>query len=561
MLGSHDLSTMAGVATLAASGSRLATAATTPAQKIEADLVSVKEKSLGAEKTATGETEYVMASMVEEKYLTTGNLSDLCSAVKNGEIPSGSLILRSLADILNLLTFNLLHGVLDPVRLEPHAQQKLLVRSYSSETVNGVRQESERTLNSDEERIKRYLPGEDSPQHILVTREEKILQNDQEVRHITHVQETAYTVAEGASVNDVESARLAMAEGTGVTLKDTAVIEQQIVSTTQRVVTTDGKETTVIAGFDVGGFLGRNGLYNRSDVENSGTISQRTYVIEDPEARGLDGSLDTVDLSRSGTLVEEQSAAIDPQRTSVDNKVEFSEGYVSFVPFVGSAVNIGAKMHYGAEVGASDIFWTALDVAGGAGAVAGLVSKGGMIAAKTVAKSAVSAGAKTELAAAGGKKMLRESVEEASEKLAGKLKPNTVYTENGYRSVTDEMGRLKKISGELQLKPASRDLAAQNTARSMGLATDDAGHMIGARFNGPSGLPNLVPQNAHLNRGAWKKMENQFEKHLREGSKVSVDVRPNYTGSNLRPDSFSVRYRVDDGRTYTKYFENTGAAA
>ena len=87
--------------------------------------------------------------------------------MKNGEIPAGSLVLRSLADILNLLTFNLLHGVLDPVRLEPHARQKLLVRSYSSETVNGVRQESERTLNSDEERIKRYQPGEDSPQHIL----------------------------------------------------------------------------------------------------------------------------------------------------------------------------------------------------------------------------------------------------------------------------------------------------------------------------------------------------------------------------------------------------------
>lgn len=557
MLGSHDLSTMAGVATLAASGSRLA-AATTPAQKIEADLVSVKEKSLGTEKTATGEIEYVMASMVEEKYLTTGNLSDLCSTVKNGELPSGALILRSLADILNLLTFNLLHGVLDPVRLEPHARQKLLVRSYSSETVNGVRQESERTLNSDEERIRRYLPGEDSPKHILVTREEKIIQNDQEVRHITHVQETAYTIAEGASVNDVESARLAMAEGSGVTLKDTAVIEQQIVSTTQHVKTTDGKETIMIANFDVGDFLGRNGLYNHSDVESSGTVSRRTYLIEDPEARGLDGRLDSVDLSRSGTLVEEQSAAIDPQRTSVDNEVEFSEGYLSYVPVAGSITNIGAKMHYGAEIGVSDAFWATLDMAGGAGMAAGLAGKA---AAKAVAKSAVSAGAKTELAAAGGKKMLREGVEEASEKLVGKLKPNTEYMENGYRSVSDEMGRLKKISGELQLKPATRDLAAQNTARSMGLATDDAGHMIGARFNGPSGLPNLVPQNAHLNRGAWKKMENQFEKHLREGSKVSVDVRPNYTGSNLRPDSFSVRYRVDDGRTYTKYFENTGAAA
>lgn len=557
MLGSHDLSTMAGVATLAASGSRLATAAT-PAQKIEADLVSVKEKSLGAEKTATGKTEYVMATMVEEKYLTTGNLSDLCSAVKNGEIPSGSLVLRSLADILNLLTFNLLHGVLDPVRLEPHARQKLLVRSYSSETVNGVRQESERTLNSDEERIRRYQPGEDSPQHILVTREEKILQNDQEVRHITHVQETAYTIAEGASVNDVESARLAMAEGSGVTLKDTAVIEQQIVSTTQHVKTTDGKETIMIANFDVGKYLGRNGLYNQSDVESSGTVSRRTYLIEDPEARGLDGRLDTVDLSSNGTLVEEKSSEIEPQHTSVDKKPEFSEGYLSYVPVAGSITNIGAKLHYGAEIGASDAFWATLDMAGGAGVVAGLASK---TAAKSLAKSAVSAGARTEVAAAGGKTVLRESVEESSEKLVGKLKPNTKYTENGYLSVSDEMGRLKKISGELQLNPATRDLAAQNTARSMGLATDDAGHMIGARFNGPSGLPNLVPQDAHLNRGAWKKMENQFEKHLREGSKVTVDVRPNYTGSNLRPDSFSVRYRVDDGRTYTKYFENTGAAA
>ena len=561
MLGSHDLATMAGVATLAASGNRMLTAATTPAQKLEAELVSVNEKRLGAEQTATGENEYVMTTLVEEKYLTTGNLSDLCSAVKNGSLPSADLLLRSLADIANLLTFNLLHGLFDPVRLQPHAQQRLIVRSYSSETVNGEVVESERTMDPQKERIREQRPGDDSPRDILVTREEKILQSDQEIRHITHLQETAYTIADGADVTDVSSARLAMAEGSGVTLKDTAVVQQQMIHTTQRVVTTDGKETTVIAGFDVGGFLGRNGLYNHSDVENSGTISQRTYVIEDPEARGLDGSLDTVDLSRSGTLVEDQNSALDPQRTRMENKVEFSEGYVSFVPFVGSAVNIGSKIHYGAEVGASDIFWTALDVAGGAGAVAGLVSKGGTIAAKTVAKSAVRAGAKTELATAGGKKILRENVAEVSEKLTGKLRPNTVYTENGYRSVTDEMGRLKKISGELQLNPATRDLAAQNTARSMGLATDDAGHMIGARFNGPSGLPNLVPQDAHLNRGAWKKMENQFEKHLREGSKVTVDVRPNYTGNSLRPDSFSVRYRVDNGRVHTKYFENTGASA
>lgn len=80
--------------------------------------------------------------------------------------------------------------------------------------------------------------------------------------------------------------------------------------------------------------------------------------------------------------------------------------------------------------------------------------------------------------------------------------------------------------------------------------------MIATRFDGTAEGVNLVPQDANLNRGAWKRMENEWARALQEGKQVKVDVEVLYPPGNMsRPDVFQVKYWIN-GRKYLRTFEN-----
>jgi hypothetical protein len=138
----------------------------------------------------------------------------------------------------------------------------------------------------------------------------------------------------------------------------------------------------------------------------------------------------------------------------------------------------------------------------------------------------------------------------------GRLEPNTIYNERGYMFQTDEAGRLEKASGSLDLESGARNEYAQ---RSVGgtdrLSTDQGGHLIGARFNGPGDYVNLVPQNANLNMGAWKAMENSWAAALTNGGSVDVSVSAVYETGSARPIGFDVNWTVD-GVPYHRAFAN-----
>ena len=63
--------------------------------------------------------------------------------------------------------------------------------------------------------------------------------------------------------------------------------------------------------------------------------------------------------------------------------------------------------------------------------------------------------------------------------------------------------------------------------------------------------------NGNLNKGEWKKLENEWADTLKEGKSVKVTVEPVYSGNSVRADSFSIGYSVDDGRIILKTFLNT----
>ena len=86
---------------------------------------------------------------------------------------------------------------------------------------------------------------------------------------------------------------------------------------------------------------------------------------------------------------------------------------------------------------------------------------------------------------------------------------------------------------------------------------DQGGHLIVRIFNGPGEQINYIPQNAKLNNGEWRAMENEWKKELRAGKKVEVEIQIIYDGDiNKRPKRFLVEYKVGNEPTIQKIFNN-----
>ncbi|WP_237071870.1 DNA/RNA non-specific endonuclease [Priestia flexa] len=129
---------------------------------------------------------------------------------------------------------------------------------------------------------------------------------------------------------------------------------------------------------------------------------------------------------------------------------------------------------------------------------------------------------------------------------------NTKYvTNDNYKYTTDELGRIVNVDApELVLKKANRNKYAQaNVGGRDRLPDDDGGLLIGAQFNGPPDIDNLVPQNSQINRrgGVWYEMETEWANALKEvpPKKVSVSIEPIYSNNSMRPDSFMVEYEIE----------------
>lgn len=140
--------------------------------------------------------------------------------------------------------------------------------------------------------------------------------------------------------------------------------------------------------------------------------------------------------------------------------------------------------------------------------------------------------------------------------------PN-LFKENAPGVYTYTEGELgKTASGQLTLSSSpTRDSNAQRTAggeerRSVEseFGADDGGHLIGARFGGATGEENLTPQNRNLNRGAYKRAENDWAKHLEAGDKVYVNI-DSYSGQEGgRPSNYSgyaiIEHTNENGKTF-----------
>ncbi|MDP5135228.1 DNA/RNA non-specific endonuclease [Rheinheimera baltica] len=133
------------------------------------------------------------------------------------------------------------------------------------------------------------------------------------------------------------------------------------------------------------------------------------------------------------------------------------------------------------------------------------------------------------------------------------------YGDNEAVWVIDEQGRPVSVTASLgSTYSDARSSQEKKHQRTVGgdarLDTDDGGHIIGHRFMSDQGLKNLFPQDANLNRGAYKSMENEWEDWTKEGYEVKLTVRLDPPGSD-RPDNIIAEYQVFEKTSGDMVFE------
>ncbi|MDB5737905.1 MAG: hypothetical protein JWO65_1573 [Sphingomonas bacterium] len=91
-------------------------------------------------------------------------------------------------------------------------------------------------------------------------------------------------------------------------------------------------------------------------------------------------------------------------------------------------------------------------------------------------------------------------------------------TRNSYVYQLDDKDRTTQVTGTLTLNPAqSRSRSSQTNAGGTDrLPTDDGGHYIATRFNGPTDTFNHFTQDANFNRGGYRVLENEWAKETRQ---------------------------------------------
>ena len=132
-------------------------------------------------------------------------------------------------------------------------------------------------------------------------------------------------------------------------------------------------------------------------------------------------------------------------------------------------------------------------------------------------------------------------------KTNGELNPNTEYTVNGNTYKTDSQGRIVSWEGEPGYNPeAERDGEAQTDAggedRQDG---DDGGHLVARVLDGSPGNENIVPMRDTVNRGDYKKAENEIAKAKQEGKDVQDSGNIIYEGDSSRPSKIERTYTID----------------
>jgi hypothetical protein len=76
-------------------------------------------------------------------------------------------------------------------------------------------------------------------------------------------------------------------------------------------------------------------------------------------------------------------------------------------------------------------------------------------------------------------------------------------------------------------------------------ASDDGGHYIAPRFNGPTDAFNHFAQDANFNRGRYRVLEDEWARAKHADKVVRIRIVPVYEGSSRRPSYLNVWFWIN----------------
>ncbi|PWG03879.1 hypothetical protein DF286_06295 [Sphingosinicella humi] len=119
----------------------------------------------------------------------------------------------------------------------------------------------------------------------------------------------------------------------------------------------------------------------------------------------------------------------------------------------------------------------------------------------------------------------------------------------------DAQQRTRRVSGALTLNDEQRrSRTAQAQAGGQDRrSSDDGGHYIARRFDGPTEAFNHFAQDSRFNRGRYRAVEEQWARAKRAGKHVTVKIVPVYNGRSLRPAAINVWFWIDGEQRSLKF--------
>lgn len=128
------------------------------------------------------------------------------------------------------------------------------------------------------------------------------------------------------------------------------------------------------------------------------------------------------------------------------------------------------------------------------------------------------------------------------------VEPGKTVFGDGQVFKMDDLDRTTFVSAQLKLVDTPKRSRRVQSAAGIPdrKPTDDGGHYIAPRFNGPSEAFNHFAQNRTINRGRYREIENRWAAALKEGKSVYVEIRPAYQGQSKRPAWLEVTELIDD---------------
>lgn len=122
-------------------------------------------------------------------------------------------------------------------------------------------------------------------------------------------------------------------------------------------------------------------------------------------------------------------------------------------------------------------------------------------------------------------------------------------TKNGYDFELDSDENMRRASGVITLGTEKRNRRDQLIAGGDDRRpTDDGGHYIARRFNGPPDRFNLFPQDANFNRGTYRLLEDEWARAKKGGNNVEIEIVPRFEAGSKRPTELDVFFVIDGNR-------------